>query len=176
MELQIPRRGRGRGDPRAGGGDLLLEGGTQVSLGGDRPQRDPWGASPPRASPPPVPAPQAPLTWHYISQLSPAIAALRTSHGAVSPRCSRCCREWPCPTAPSSLARPPREASPPLSRSLGAAATPCPLELLFFDPRPGFDSSDLEQGLPLGVPTGFPKPPCSSPFQEWPAGLLVFLP
>ena len=61
--------------------------------------------------------------------------------------------------------------SPPPQPTRGCSH-PVPLELL--DPRTqGLASSDLGQEPPTsGFPRASPKPPCSNPFQEWPAGLL----
>lgn len=132
-----PARRRGARGSQAGAGTLLgREGADPGLLGGDRPTKDPWGRPPPRASPPPVPAPAGAPDLALQGQLSPAIAGLGDPHLATRLR-SRCCREWPCPTAPSSPARPPRECDipSPLS-SLGAAATPSRWSFST-PPRPG---------------------------------------
>lgn len=132
-----PARRRGRGDPRAGAGTLLgREGADPGLLGGDRPTKDPWGARPRGPPRPRFRPPQAPRTWHYrASQLSPAIAGLGDPHLATRLR-SRCGREWPCPTAPSSPARPPRECDIPSPSAHSGLQPPRPVGASR-PPRPG---------------------------------------
>lgn len=154
-EVGALRESGGRGGPRIRAGPLPSRGlRTWVSWGAIVQQRIP-GA--PALEGLPVPG-SCPPRHSGAPQPDPAVSCSRDPHSATIVL-SRCGRERPCPTAPSSPARLPRECDIPSPSPLWATAWAPPRSRRSSStPAPhGLDSPNLEQALPLGPSPAFPN-------------------
>lgn len=172
-----PAKGWGRGGPGAGEGPLPDRGRVGPALpGGDRPTKDPWGARPRGPPRPWIRPPQTPRARH--SGAPPPghpVGGSGAPHSATRLP-SRWGRERPCPTAPSSPARPPRECDIPSPSPLGATAQPPPALSELLAPRPPRVLTPHTAGAGPSPAASSPATPRPSSSQGSLSAPLVLLP